>query len=268
MYELNGGARAAAALIITSLVASPSTVAEPSAGAESKEQVWKIGLGGGAMYRPDYDGSDDYEIRAVPVVNITYRDFITLRGPTLMIDALPARNWSLGPLVKYDIRGREANDNPALARLPEIDKGLEAGLSARYQTEHVSLGISALRDVDDRYEGTYALFEASYTQPFSARLRAQFEVSATWADDKYMQAYFGITRAGAQASGLREFVARGGVEDAGTAVSLQYLLNEHWRVTGRLAYQTLLGDAADSPLVENVGSKQQPSALLLITYDF
>lgn len=58
------------------------------------------------------------------------------------------------------------------------------------------------------------------------------------------------------------------MKDVGAAASLHYLVNEHWRVTGRLAYRMLLGDAADGPLVEDEGSKNQGSGAILVTYQF
>lgn len=276
MHHSTGRARAPgrqrrtiAGLAIVSCASFTSiATAEPG-----EAEVWKIGLGAGAIYHPDYEGSDDYEVRALPAINLSYRDFIILRGPTLMIDAFQlsgtelARDLSFGALLKYDI-GREANDNPALRGLEEIDGGLDAGVFAEYRLGAVSFGLSALADTGDRHEGMLAEFKVGYGRALAARLRGQVEISATWADDNYTQAYFSVTRAEAQATGLREFAARGGMKDVGAAVSLHYLVSEHWRITGRLAYRTLLGDAADAPLVKDEGSKQQASGALLMTYEF
>jgi outer membrane scaffolding protein for murein synthesis (MipA/OmpV family) len=280
MHALNRGARAphlryrtATTLAITSLIACSSTAGAQERDSEGKQEVWSISLGAGALYRPDYEGSDDYEVRAIPVLNISYRDFIILRGPALKIDVFQltgselSRDLSFGPLVKYDL-GREANDNPVLRDLAEVDGGLDAGFFAEYQLGPVSFGISAVQDTGDRHGGTLAQLQVDYGRPLGARLYAQFDASATWADDKYTRSYFGITPAEAQASGLRPFVASGGVKDVGTSVSLTYLLSRHWRVTGRLAYRSLLGDAADSPLVEDEGWKQQTNIALFASYEF
>jgi outer membrane scaffolding protein for murein synthesis (MipA/OmpV family) len=264
---------AAVTLAMASLAAFASPATAQVEDGQREEQVWEFGLGAGAMYRPDYEGSDDYEVRGAPIISVSYRDFIKLRGPALTIDAFQlsgselARNLSFGAMLKYDM-GREANDNPALRRLPEIDGGLDAGVFVAYDLGSVSLGLSVLQDMGDRHEGTLAEVELGYMRALSAQLLGQVEVSATWADDNYTQAYFGVTRAEAQASGLREFAASGGMKDVGAAVSLHYLLSEHWRVTGRLAYRTLLGDAADGPLVKDEGSKNQSSAALFVTYQF
>jgi outer membrane scaffolding protein for murein synthesis (MipA/OmpV family) len=237
------------------------------------EAAWDVTLGAGAMYHPDYEGSDDYEVDALPLLAINYRDFIKLRGPALSVDFLGlshsqlAENLSVGALVKFDM-GREADDNPVLRQLNEIDKGAEAGLFAEYQLGPVTFEMTAVHDLGTRHEGTLAELKIGYRRMLTARLHGQLGVMATWADDNYTQSYFGISATEAQASGLRPFAAKGGVKDAGVGASLNYIINENWRVTGLLAYRRLLGDAADSPLVADEGSPNQASAAILVGYAF
>jgi MipA family protein len=239
----------------------------------AEDSAWEISLGAGAMYHPDYEGSDDYEVDALPLIAINYRDFIMLRGPALTIDVFElsgsklAEDLSFGALVKYDM-GREADDNPILRLLPEIDQGVNAGLFVEYEWGPVSFGLSAVQDMGTRHEGTLAELQIGYERALASRLHSQIEASVTWADDDYTQSYFGIAAAQAQASGLRQFTAEGGVKDVGIATSLHYLVNEHWRITGRLAYRRLLGDAADSPLVEDFGSQNQASGAVIFSYSF
>lgn len=235
--------------------------------------VWDVSLGAGAIYHPDYEGSDDYEVDAIPLLAISYRDFIKLRGPALSVDFLGlsdgklAENLSFGALVKFDM-GREADDNPVLRHLGEIDQGAEGGLFAEYELGPVTFAMTAVHDLGTRHEGTLAELKIEYGHMLVSRMYGQLGVSATWADDDYTQSYFGISTTQAQASGLRAFSAEGGLKDAGIAASLHYMVNEHWRVTGRLAYRRLLGDAADSPLVEDEGSQNQASGAVIVGYSF
>ena len=164
--------------------------------------------------------------------------------------------------------GREADDNPILRNLGDIDEGALAGLFVNYELGPVDLELEVVQDATSRHEGLLAQVKAGYGFMLARSLRAQLEVSTTWSNDDYTQAYFGITPAQARASGLREFAAESGMKDAGASLSLHYMLTEHWRVTGRLAYKRLLGDAADSPLVEDEGSQNQGSAALIMSYQF
>ncbi len=35
-------------------------------------------LGGGAMYAPDYEGSNDYKVLPIPIVEVSWRDRVRL----------------------------------------------------------------------------------------------------------------------------------------------------------------------------------------------
>lgn len=263
-----------AALLATSSMAFATTAASQSReDRHDADRIWSVALGAGAIYRPDYQGSDDYEVRALPMFAISYRDFIHLRGLGLSVDLFEltgselADTLSFGPLVRFD-GGREADDNPILRHFGDIDEGALAGLFVSYELGPVQFELTATQDVTNRYDGVIAEFEAGYGVMLSQRLRAGIQISTTWSNDDYMQAYFGVTEQQAGLSGLREFAAGSGMKDVGAALSLNYLLTEHWRVTGQLSYRRLLGDAADSPLVEDEGSRNQASGALFVSYRF
>jgi MipA family protein len=266
---MSDSVRGAAAILAVSLLTFTTTALSQ----EAQGEAWSFTLGGGAMYRPDYEGSDDYEVRGLPVLGVNYRDIVVLRGGALMVDVIQlsgtglAENFSFGPLVKFD-QGREADDNPILRNLGDIDQGALAGAFVGYELGPIELELTVAQDATSRHEGWIAEIKAGYGFMLTQRLRAQFDISSAWADDKYTQAYFGITQAQAQASGLRQLTAEAGVKDVGAAASLFYVLSDHWRLGGRFSYRRLLGDVADSPLVEDEGSANQASAATFVTYQF
>jgi outer membrane scaffolding protein for murein synthesis (MipA/OmpV family) len=269
MNRTNGRA---AAILATALIAFATNAASQER-EQQDEQAWSVSLGAGAIYLPDYEGSDDYRVNGLPMLGINYRDVISLRGPSLMVDLFElsgselAQDLGFGVLTRFDL-GREADDNPILRNLVEIDQGALAGVFVSYQLGPVDLELTAMQDATSRYEGTIAQLQAGYAVTFTQRLLARLEISTRWSDDEYTQAYFGITGQEAAASGLREFEAAGGIKDVEAAAFLHYLVTEHWRVSGRLAYRRLLGDAADSPLVEDEGSANQASVALFVSYQF
>ena len=69
-------------------------------------------------------------------------------------------------------------------------------------------------------------------------------------------------------SGMRQYQAEGGFKDAGISLDLNYNLTDNWGLTGQVGYKRLLGDAADSPLVEDRGSANQFTTGLLVSYEF
>lgn len=140
---MNGSIGGAAAVLGVSLLTFTTTAASQ----EQQDDAWSFNLGAGAMYRPDYDGSDDYEVRGLPILGVNYRDIVVLRGPSLMIDVIQmtgtglADNLSFGPLVKFD-PGREADDNPVLRNLDDIDDGALAGAFVGYELGPVELQLT------------------------------------------------------------------------------------------------------------------------------
>lgn len=113
-----------------------------------------------------------------------------------------------------------------------------------------------------------ARLTGGYAYSITSRLKARAELSTTWADKNYNEAFFGVTAAQSQRSGLRRHQPEGGFKDAGLSLDLDYSLTDHWGINGRVGYKRLLGDAADSPLVENKGSADQFSGGLFLTYRF
>jgi outer membrane scaffolding protein for murein synthesis (MipA/OmpV family) len=99
-------------------------------------------------------------------------------------------------------------------------------------------------------------------------VRIGFNASATWADSRYNETYFGIDANNAIRSGFDTYDAKGGIKDVGVSVNVTYMWTENWGVTGVLGVTQLVGDAADSPIVEDAGSATQGLAVLGVTYSF
>lgn len=261
-------------LLAAALIALPVAAIAQQPPAPPEKKDWDIRLGAGASYQPDYEGSDDYEVAPIPLLMVNYRDLVFFRGMTLGANAFTLQGpregdkLQLGPLLRYQ-KGRDQDDNDALRGLGDIDAGAELGAFITYRTGPWSTGLTIFRDVSDAYDGGMtAKVTGGYMHQFSPKLRARSELFATWADDNYTETFFGITALQAQRSGLRQYKAEGGVKDVGLSLDLDYSFTEHWGITGRLGYKRLLGDAADSPLVEDKGSADQFSTGLTLSYKF
>jgi len=89
------------------------------------------------------------------------------------------------------------------------------------------------------------------------RWKLTTEVGATWASDDFMQAHFGVTSSQANLSGNTAFTAESGIAEVGANATLQWKINKNLGVLTALSYGHLLGDAADSPLVDAEGDANQ-----------
>jgi outer membrane protein len=78
-----------------------------------------------------------------------------------------------------------------------------------------------------------------------------------WANNRYNDAYFGVTPAVAGVTGLAALDPDGGVYAVGAISNFTHRIGRNWGVQAYAGYDRLVGDAADSPIVRNLGSRDQ-----------
>ena len=83
-----------------------------------------------------------------------------------------------------------------------------------------------------------------------------------------MNEFFGISAAGAAASGLSQFDAESDFKDIGVNVGLTYKFTPKWSATGLASFTRLLGDAEDSPVTDDEGDASQFFIGALINISF
>ena len=89
------------------------------------------------------------------------------------------------------------------------------------------------------------------------KLFAGLGLGATWASNKFMDRYYGVSSEAALQSGIGAFNASSGVRQFYVWPALIYRMTPKWYMAGGLYYQRLTGDAADSTIVRQEGSKNQ-----------
>lgn len=233
---------------------------------------WQVMLGGGAIYAPDYEGSDDYEIQPFPLIWVEYRDLAYIRGPEVGFNLLRLRpnddlRINFGPLARYR-RDRPEDRNDDLTGLGDVDLAVEVGGALSVEYHQAWLRVSVAQDVAGGHEGLVGEGEAGMRFNLADRLTGSVSARASWADSDYMDAYFSVSPTRSAASGLPLYQAGSGIKDAGAGFSLSYGLGAHWMLTATGSYTRLLGDAADAPLVMRRGSPDQWQGGLFLAYRF
>ncbi len=238
------------------------TMAE-SAGIETS--VFGLGVG----YAPDHEGSNDYE--AVPLIqariNWQRGYFLSLLGNTLRANLVPNRHWHLGPVARYRMERDDVDDN-RIDDMEEVDAAVELGIFGAYSGEHWLLQLTGLKDVADGHDGSLVELGLGYKIPFQERGNLTLFASSTYADSDYMDAYFGIDAANAEASGLSTYEADSGIKDVGAGLAWQYNFNRNWGMLALAKYTRLLDDAKDSPVVDDAGDANQILAGVIFNYRF
>ncbi len=223
---------------------------------------WKVVLGGGAMIAPKFEGSDEYEVSPVPFVSASFGDWLKLDPRGLSAKVYEAGGFRLSARLGYDL-GRKADDSDHLRGLGDIDAGAVVGARLSYGLGPVEL-YAGINRIIGGSDGLEAKFGAEASARYD-RFLFTGGVSATWADDNYMKAYFGVTPSQSLLSGLPTYNIGAGLKRVDATAAVTYMLTDKWLVRGQAGFGYLVGDVGDSPIVQ---SKTQPSGMLSIGYKF
>jgi len=237
-------------------------------------------IGLGAAYKPDYEGSDDYEGKIAPFGRYNWASgrYVQLGGTqgTESAARLKANilrkegrdGLELGPLLQYRMKRDDDVDNKKVSKMKEIDAATEAGAFIGFTSGNWSGNITYAADVSSEHDGSLLYFNGGYRMPVNDKFDMMLSAHMTWADDDYMDTYFGVSNKDSARSTLKKYSASSGIKDAGLSVTGFYRFNQTWGVAGLLGYTRMLNDAEDSPLVDPVGDENQMKAVVAVTYSF
>lgn len=259
---------AAVVLAMSAFAASPARAQTPvplaewqfSAGIpleklfEPEIPKWQVMVGFGASLRPRYDGAQRYHVLAGPTVDIRYRDrFFISTGEGLGVNLVSTPHWRAGVALTYDF-GRRGQDDPAHLRgMGNINFAPEAKLFVEYiVSKDVPLVIRAnIRRALGGSDGWIGDLGAYLPLPGSSETFYWFAgPTVTFADSRYMNAWFGVSPAQAAASGYRQYDAGAGIKSYGAGISAMWFIDKHWLATADAGIVQLVGSARNSPITQ------------------
>lgn len=214
----------------------------------------------------EYSGSDERRTLVLPVLDYQWASG-WFAGTTNGL----GHNFSKRPDTQYGLRvtadfGRKESRSSALRGMGDIDAKAEVGGFYNVaMTDAISLSTSLRYGAGSGSDGLVADFGINYSLPIAPRWRVSVGGAVTLADKRYMQSYFGVSREQAASSAYAATTPSGGVRDARAGATLIYSVSPRTSLTLGLSASTLLGDAADSPLVEE---KTTVGGLLAATVSF
>jgi outer membrane scaffolding protein for murein synthesis (MipA/OmpV family) len=229
----------------------------------------RLSIGVGAQILPSFPGGDDYEIGPL-FTGFSRRDGepIPLRTPDdgFGISLLGGDSAiDFGPLLQFQSERKEEDVGAAVG---DVDFTVEAGAFVNF-----NLGDSfRIRLEGQKGIGGHDSLVGTIAADFA--IRPSIDTLVTIGprvrvnDDDYADAYFGITPAVAAATGLPVYDPEGGVRAVGLVAGVTHQLTRSFGVYGYAGYDRLVGDAADSPIVQNFGSEDQFSAGLALFFTF
>lgn len=235
-----------------------------------------FGLGGIALVAPKYEGSKSYKTFGIPVIipnfgkeskEGSFGDRISFKSiDDIRFNLLGAGAFELGPVAGYR-GGRKQKDGVLLGGLGDVDPGLVLGGYAGYNLGPLLLDTSIANQVTGDKTGYQVKLGAATEFDLSETVKITTGIGSTYASDKYMDNFFGIStaQAGTSTAGLTAYNPGAGFKDINFKVGTEIAINDKWQLNVGGGYSRLIGDAANSPVIE---TKNQFSGSVGLIYRF
>lgn len=226
---------------------------------------WNITLGAGIAAAPAYPGAKGYHAQPIPLVSITYRNLFFFGPFGLGVNAINWSGFRAGPLLGFQ-GGRYQSDDPHLNGLEDIQLSATAGIFASYRMGPFELAGTIRQSIIHTRYGFVGKVQLDYRRPITAD-KLEFEVGPEidFGNGQYERTWFGVSPGQSARSGLPTFTPGAGVTDAGIHLNCTYHYSEHILVRTFADVRRLLGDAANSPIVQ---SKTQGLIGIATAYHF
>lgn len=232
------------------------------------EPWWRATLGGGAVVAPEFEGSNKNDVQFAPLVEVELMNRLFLstdRGIGVYIIDYP--DWKLNASATWEM-GRKEKDSDLLKGLGDIDGGAAFSIYSAWTPGPFTVSLESKYGTGD-VQGLNVIASLGYTmQPFTD-LNWQNTLRATFADSRYNNRFFGISRQQSKNSRYRYnyYDAGMGVKDMALTSLLSYQIADDIVIVVEGEYKLLSGPAARSPLVK-AGAKDQFFGLVGVGYSF
>ncbi len=216
-----------------------------------------LSLGVGPVLRPDYLGSDDYEVGVDPQVFFKLRNFVFFDDDGADLALFGFSGFRLGPSIR--IAGdRDEDENIALTGLGNISETFEfGGFAATTLVNRYSIKFKVRKGISSGHRGlivdafgTALLFKYG---PFSTSVSAQ----ASWVGNNYANAFFTVTPEQSVNSGLSQFQSRSGFRNIGGSLNGYLNLGQRWSLNPYIQYDRIIGNFRNTPIIADFGSPDQ-----------
>jgi outer membrane protein len=244
----------------------PATVFTPVPTSE-----WTITLGAEARYLPRFEGADSMFLRPLPIFRVSRAGKEgRFRAPRdgASIALLDTENFRLGPTFKLRQSRKESDDPVNLRGLGDVNWAFEVGAFAEYWPSDWLRTRVEVRQGFGGHHGVVADVMADVVYRMTPQLTLSGGPRLTAGTASSFSPYFSVTPGQAVLSGLPVYDARGGLRSYGAGAQARYAWTPQWATHVFVEYERLTGDAGNSPLVTQRGSRDQVQVGLGVTYSF
>lgn len=227
---------------------------------------WEGSIGAGVLYAPDYLGSDDYDARLWPSINLTYGDTLSISTRSgIEWRAIRRGDWTVSPFIGYTF-GRDNEGD--ISAFEEVEGGATLGLRVALEQGEWKYSLAGSTPVSGDVDGAEFEASAAWRLPLNERTFFTFTPNVAYADEEWTESMFGVSARDSLRSGVAPYNPDGGYWRLGVNSSLTYALTPEWSATGFVSASYLTGNASDSPIVDDLGSEWQTVTGVSLSYNF
>jgi outer membrane protein len=232
---------------------------------------WIITLGGSFQFGPKYDGAKSFGPSFMP--SLSWRRVGEPAGFSAPDDSF---DYAIYDTDRFDIgvvgsyrSGRYSGSTYRLWGMRDVPWAVEAGVYAEYWVVPERLRTRVeVRQGFNGHHGVVADFSADWVERFGS---FTFAVGPrlSLGSASYMRRNFGVLPGEAALNGMIPAYKPGaGAKSVGLASSLEYAWSPSFSTTLFARYDRLVGDAANSPIVDRLGERNQFSVGIGASYSF
>ena len=242
------------------------TVSTPAFAQDTDD--YRVRVGAGGQIKPKFPGADDRSFQPLVDVDLARgNNLFPFEAPDdpFGVRLFSGGGFSAGPAANFQGKRKESDVG---APVGKVKSTIELGGFAEYQASDSIRLRGDLRKGIGGHEGIVGslgvdkFWRDGDNYVFSIGPRVLFS------DAKFQRAYFGVDGAHALASGLPAYRPDGGIYAVAAASGLSYQFNPRFGAFGYVRYERLVGDAAKSPIVRELGSRNQISGGVGLSYTF
>jgi outer membrane protein len=233
---------------------------------ENRDIRVRVGLG--AQIVPEFMGAEDSEWAPL-------WDLSTARGDNPFkwgapddsagIALISKGGFALGPAGNIESKRKESDVG---APVGKVRTTIEAGGFVQYQLGDSFRVRGELLKGLGGHDGIVGSLGADYILRDGDRYDWSIGPRVLFSNARYQRAYFGVSPEAALASGLPVYRPDSGVHALAATTGAHYQLGGRFGLFGFARYERLVGDAAKSPIIRELGSRNQYSAGAGLTYTF
>lgn len=220
---------------------------------------WYLTLGGAGFVAPKYEGDNGHSLQFSPIISLGRQGKaarFTSRNDSAsfaLFDQDAVRAGITGKLIMP----RDGDTSDDLKGLKSVKFGAEAGgFIDIYPTDWIRTR-AEIRQGIRSHDGVVVDLSADAFTDLTPDVRLSGGPRATWASNGYKDAYYKVTPSQSAASGLSPYDPGSGFHSVGVGAALTWKATENLELSSFAEYKRLVGDAADSSLVRERGSRNQ-----------